>query len=135
MTAAQLDNGAARSGRYFHLFVYDRAPEALGSTDIPEECERVATRAVAGTLYDVDGAYPALVLAGTGQIEGEVWRCPVELLPEFDRDERVSAGLFRRVGVQVEEYACWVYVAGPKLVRWLVPGRRVDSKVGRATEA
>jgi gamma-glutamylcyclotransferase (GGCT)/AIG2-like uncharacterized protein YtfP len=87
-------------------------------------CERVGPATVAGTLYDIDGAYPALVLAGGGGVAGEIWRCPVERLVEFDRYEGVDARLFRRVGVQVGEYACWTYVAGPRLARKLVPERR-----------
>jgi gamma-glutamylcyclotransferase (GGCT)/AIG2-like uncharacterized protein YtfP len=83
---------------------------------------------VAGTLYDIDGAQPALVLAGAGTVDGEVWRCPVERLAEFDATARLPAGLFRRVGVQVGEYPCWVYVAGPKLAQRLVPARRLRSR-------
>jgi gamma-glutamylcyclotransferase (GGCT)/AIG2-like uncharacterized protein YtfP len=90
-----------------------------------EGCELVETATVAGTLYDIDGAYPALVLAGAGKVAGEIWRCPVERLAELDRYEGVDARLFRRVGVQVGDYACWTYVAGARLARKLVPERRI----------
>lgn len=69
---------------------------------------------VRGTLYDV-GAYPALLLGGEGEVEGEVWRCPVSLLGVLDRYEGTEEGLFRRVAVEVGGRACWVYAAGPKL--------------------
>jgi hypothetical protein len=124
MTSVPEDAAVERSGRFFHLFVYDEAPGAPGSTDLPAGCERVATADVAGTLYGAADKNEALVLAGTGRIGGEVWRCPVEILTELDSDERVLSGLFRRVGVQVDEYPCWVYVAGPELARRLTLGRQ-----------
>jgi gamma-glutamylcyclotransferase (GGCT)/AIG2-like uncharacterized protein YtfP len=134
MRSARATAGEARSGRYFHLFVYDRASADGSVLALPAGCERVAVRVVAGTLYDIDGDYRALVLAGAGGVEGEVWRCPVEVLPELDQDERVVAGLLRRVGVQVEEFACWAYVVGPGLAPRLVSARRIGSSTRRAVE-
>lgn len=90
----------------------------------------MAAAEVEGTLYDLDDLYPALVLAGQGRVAGEVWRCPVEVLVELDAEESVRSRYFRRVGVQVGEYPCWVYVAGPKLARELVPGRRMGGSAG-----
>lgn len=124
MTAGNEESVVVRSGRYFHLFVYDVGPGGLGPVSMPAECERVGTAVVQGTMYDLEDARPALVLAGPGSVAGEVWRCPVEVLADFDADERVRAGYLRRVGLQVEEYPCWVYVAGPKVAQQLVPGRR-----------
>lgn len=102
---------------YFHLFAYgtlksmaagDRGRELL------RDCVRVGAGEVTGTLYDA-GDYPALLLGGEDRIQGEVWRCPADLLPVLDRYEGTQDGLFRRAAVQVGDYACWVYVAGPKL--------------------
>lgn len=125
MTSVGSDSAVVRSGRFFHLFTYGSSLEARQVLAGLEGCEVVARREVAGTLYDIDGEYPALVLAGMGKVSGEVWRCPVEVLTDLDRDERVVTRRLRRVGVQVGEYACWVYVVGPKLARLLVPGRRL----------
>jgi gamma-glutamylcyclotransferase (GGCT)/AIG2-like uncharacterized protein YtfP len=77
-------------------------------------CVKVGEGHVKGTLYDL-GDFPALMLAGSQRVRGEIWRCPAERLQELDRYEGVEEGLFRRVGVRVGETACWVYVAGPRL--------------------
>jgi gamma-glutamylcyclotransferase (GGCT)/AIG2-like uncharacterized protein YtfP len=116
---------------HFHLFVYGTlrrsgtAVERLGSS------EWLGKGTVGGVLYDMDGDFPALVLYGTSPVQGEVWRCPAELLASLDEYERVDEGLFRRVGVEVrlEDGAiqgCWTYVAGPRLSRKLTPARRID---------
>jgi gamma-glutamylcyclotransferase (GGCT)/AIG2-like uncharacterized protein YtfP len=131
MAEARSDSGVVRSGRYFHLFVCGTAPGDPRPAALPEGCEQVTAASVPGTLYDLDDSPPALVLAGHGSVAGEVWRCPVEVLIDLDADERVQAGYLRRVGVQVGEYPCWAYVAGPKLARWLVPGRRKREVRGR----
>lgn len=82
--------------------------------------------AVRGTLYNV-GEYPALLLGGEGEVEGEVWRCPAPLLRVLDRYEGTREGLFRRVAVEVGDVACWTYVAGPKLGPRLRPGAVVPT--------
>jgi gamma-glutamylcyclotransferase (GGCT)/AIG2-like uncharacterized protein YtfP len=110
---------------HFHLFVYGTLRAGGSADELLAGCDRVAQATVAGTLYDIDGQYPALVLAGQGRVEGEVWRCPVDRLPALDAYEGVDDGLFRRVGVQVGEYACWTYVAGPKLASRLTADRRL----------
>lgn len=127
MTPNMADARVAAGGRSFYLFVYGTLRQGGAAAHLLAGCERVGHATVAGTLYDIDRAYPALVLAGGGEVAGEVWRCPVERLAELDRYEGVEARLFRRVGVQVGEYACWTYVAGAKLARQLVPERRVRS--------
>ena len=108
----------------FHLFTYgtlrsDPPPSLL------DGCERVGTGTVTGTLYDL-GEYPALLLGGDDPVEGTIWRCPTDRLPELDRYEGVEEGLFRRVGVEVGEYGCWIYVAGPALGDRLLPEARVE---------
>lgn len=119
----------APSRRFFHLFVYGTLRSQGAASDLLSACERVESATVNGTLYDIDGAYPALVLAGSGTVHGEIWRCPVEVLQTLDRYEGTEERLFRRVGVQVGEYACWTYVAGPAIVGKLVPARRIESGV------
>lgn len=126
MTVPSNDMTVARNGRTFHLFVHGVVPEVLVAASRDGGAGRVAVREVVGTEYDVDGGDTALVLAGPGRVQGEVWRCAVELLPELDRDERVASRHLRRVGVQVGEFACWAYVAGPKLAPQLAPGRRLE---------
>mgnify|MGYP001323065815 CR=1 FL=1 len=116
----------ARDGTtYFHLFTYGTLRSGRGAAALLEGCEPVAAAAVTGTLFDIDGEYPALVLAGTGRVDGEIWRCPAATLPRLDEYEGVAEGLFRRVGVRVDEWACWTYVAGPKLAPRLNPNRRI----------
>lgn len=126
MTVPSSEKMESGSGRYFHLFVHGSVPAVLAAAGAAGGAERVAVREVVGTEYDVGGIETALVLAGPGRVTGEVWRCGVELLPDLDRDERVAGRLLRRVGVQVGEYACWAYVAGPKLAPRLAPGRRLE---------
>ncbi len=84
-------------------------------------------RTLAGTLYDIRGAYPALVLAGEGEVEGEVWRCPPEVILALDDYEGVPTGLYRRVRVEVQGVECWTYVAGRGLATYLTPDRVIPS--------
>lgn len=119
--------GAHPDGPSFHLFVYGTLMSAGEAIDLLEGCERVGTATVNGTLYDIDGDFPALMLAGNGQIHGEVWRCPVERLAELDGYEGVAQGLFRRVGVQADRWPCWTYVAGPKLAPRIARAKRIES--------
>ncbi|HEX7050780.1 MAG TPA: gamma-glutamylcyclotransferase family protein [Longimicrobiales bacterium] len=111
---------------HFHLFVYGTLRAGGPAAALLEGCECVGHATVAGTLYSVD-AYPALVLTGTGDVQGEVWRCPATRLADLDRYEGVADGLFRRVGIRAGEWACWTYVAGPALAPRLRPGQRIDS--------
>lgn len=119
-------SGVWEAGR-FYLFTYGTLMAGGSAGDLLEGCERIGPGSVTGTLYDIDGAYPALVLAGKGVVCGEVWRCPAEKLKVLDEYEEVRERLFRRVAIQVGEYACWTYVAGPALGRRLTPNRRIPS--------
>jgi gamma-glutamylcyclotransferase (GGCT)/AIG2-like uncharacterized protein YtfP len=114
----------------FHLFVYGSLRRQGTAAALLSAAEWIGEGSVGGVLYDVD-EYRTLVLYGNTPVEGEVWRCPFELLAELDRYERVEEGLFRRVGVQVQmkdgtRPGCWAYVAGPKLSRKLTSGRRIN---------
>jgi gamma-glutamylcyclotransferase (GGCT)/AIG2-like uncharacterized protein YtfP len=122
---------------HFHLFAYGTLRKGSGvAASMLRDAELVGTGSVGGVLYDIDGEYPALVLYGSAPVEGEVWRCPVELLPVLDSYEGVADGLFRRVGVNVpvdgEDVACWTYVAGTALNRKLIPARRIAAWAGGA---
>jgi gamma-glutamylcyclotransferase (GGCT)/AIG2-like uncharacterized protein YtfP len=114
---------------HFHLFVYGSLRSGAAAHELLDGCERVGEASVAGTLYDIDGRYPALMLYGDTPVHGEIWRCPPALLGRLDEYEGAIRGLFRRVGVRVAEYACWTYVAGPALARRLTPARRIASGV------
>lgn len=109
---------------HFLLFVYGTL---RGGAGLLAGCERIASGTVEGTLYDIRGAYPALLPGGGGLVQGEVWRCPVSKLSDLDAYEGVEEGLFRRIGTRVGEHACWTYVAGPALGGELTPERRVVS--------
>lgn len=110
----------------FHLFAYGTLLGETGNgAALLGGCERVGPATVHGALYDIGGCYPALVLAGSAPVHGEIWRCPLERLRVLDRHEGVADGLFRRVGVRAGDIACWAYVAGPRLTRELLPERRI----------
>jgi gamma-glutamylcyclotransferase (GGCT)/AIG2-like uncharacterized protein YtfP len=118
----------------FHLFAYGTLrKQALGPTRL-RGCEHVGTGRVHGTLYDIDGEFPALMLYGETPVTGDVWRCPAAELPRLDEYEGTAKGLFRRVAVAVADAAepgrevpCWCYVAGPALSRRLTPDRRITA--------
>jgi gamma-glutamylcyclotransferase (GGCT)/AIG2-like uncharacterized protein YtfP len=111
----------------FHLFAYGTLRRDGGQARILEGCAPVRDATVAGTLYDIDGRFPALVLYGDTPVRGEIWRCPADRLLVLDEYEGVDAGLFRRVGLRVDDTACWTYVAGPALARRLTADRRIAS--------
>ena len=111
----------------FHLFVYGTLRSGAEAGRLLDGCERVGAATITGTLYDVNDRYPALMLYGATPVRGEIWRCPVELLPRLDEYEGVNRRLFRRVGVRVGDVPCWTYVAGPALARELKPTRRITS--------
>jgi gamma-glutamylcyclotransferase (GGCT)/AIG2-like uncharacterized protein YtfP len=111
--------------RVFHLFTYGTLRSGAGPRHpVLDSCERVGTGVVQGTLYDL-GEFPALLLSGDTEVPGEIWRCPFRRLQELDAYEGVTAGLFRRAGIRVGDYACWVYVAGTRLGPRLAPEARV----------
>jgi gamma-glutamylcyclotransferase (GGCT)/AIG2-like uncharacterized protein YtfP len=107
-----------------HLFVYGTLRSGGGAAELLRGCRLVGTATVAGTLYDL-GDYPALVLGGDGRVEGEVWRCPADLLRRLDEYEGVAEGLFGRAEVEAAGVRCWTYVAGPRLLPRLTPERRI----------
>ena len=119
----------------FNLFVYGTlrgGPAVGGAAGRLRDCFMVGEATIGGTLYDIDGRFPALVHYGTDPVHGEVWRCPAQLLPELDAYEGTSAGLFRRIATEIElgsgePVPCWVYTAGPALSQQLTPERRVTS--------
>ena len=93
---------------------------------------KVAEGTIGGTLYDIEGRFPALVHYGSDPVRGEIWRCPADLLLGLDSYEGTASGLFRRVAVEIESdggerMPCWVYTAGPALSRQLTPANRVPS--------
>jgi gamma-glutamylcyclotransferase (GGCT)/AIG2-like uncharacterized protein YtfP len=116
------------------LFVYGTLRSNGAGASLLADGELIGKGSVGGVLYDIDGAYPAMVPYGTTPVHGEVWRCPSASLLVLDDYEGVTDSLFRRIGVEVtmedgSVTGCWTYVAGPKLSRKLVPGRRIESWV------
>lgn len=108
-----------------HVFVYDGLLEADDADDAAHTTMREAT--VQGTLFDVEGLGPALLLSGHDRVPGVVRRVPPAALEKLDARARVREGVYRRVGVQVGATPCWTWVAGPALAPKLVPDRRVRS--------
>ncbi len=113
----------------FHLFVYGTLKRDGPAAGLLADSVLLARATVPGTLYRTEKGYPALMLAGGGKVHGEVWRCPWSLLQRLDEHEGVEDRLFRRVGVQVRDWPCWTYVAGPALARQLTPERRIAAGV------
>lgn len=111
----------------FHVFVYGTLAHNGRAAALLDGCERVRDAVVGGMLYDIRGEYPALMLYGEAAVRGEIWRCPNALLPRLDEHEGVASGLFRRIAVEVEGFACWTYVAGPRLAHELTPAGRMAS--------
>lgn len=119
MSAPVIDQG-------FHLFVYGTLRRNGAAADRLAGATMVGTGAVRGTLYDIDGEYPALMLCGDAHVQGEIWHVPsAAMLASLDAYEGVAHGLFRRATVVVEGQACWVYVAGHRLAPKLTADRRV----------
>jgi len=108
----------------FYLFTYGTLRTGGAAANRLAGCVRVTESSIEGTLYDLS-EYPALLLYGTTPVRGEIWRCPPSALPRLDEYEGVDRGLFRRVARMVDEFACWIYVAGPALARQLTPDRRL----------
>jgi gamma-glutamylcyclotransferase (GGCT)/AIG2-like uncharacterized protein YtfP len=118
----------------FNLFVYGTLRARERAAPLLSGCVPAGSGSVRGTLYDVDGRFPALMLYGDTPVPGEIWRCPADALRRLDEYEGVREGLFRRVAVSVpdtaepgREIACWSYVAGPALARRLTPERRITA--------
>jgi gamma-glutamylcyclotransferase (GGCT)/AIG2-like uncharacterized protein YtfP len=111
----------------FHIFVYGTLRQRGAAAQLLADCQHIGDGEVAGTLYDVDGRFPALLPYGTTPVRGEIWRCPADRLAALDEYEGVANGLFRRIALSVGDVACWVYVAGPALSRQLTPERRISS--------
>jgi gamma-glutamylcyclotransferase (GGCT)/AIG2-like uncharacterized protein YtfP len=115
----------------FHLFVYGTLRSTGSAAARMADCRLIGEGNVGGVLYDIDGAYPALIVYGNTPVRGEVWRCPASLLSSLDEYEDVASGLFRRIGVEVKMadgrvQGCWAYVAGPQLSRKLTSARRIE---------
>lgn len=112
----------------FHLFAYGTLCGRGGDgSALLSAAELLGPAEVGGALYDIDGEFPALMVYGDTPVHGEIWRCPLDLLPTLDAYEAIQDGLFRRVGIEANGLACWTYVAGPALGRRLTPDRRIAS--------
>ena len=118
----------------FHLFVYGTLRSNGAGAALLADGKMVGEGSVGGVLYNIDDAYPALIVYGTTPVRGEVWRCPASAMVQLDEYEGVGEGLFRRIGVDVQMRdgtvrGCWTYVAGPKLSRRLTGARRIEAWV------
>ena len=111
----------------FHLFVYGTLRRGHAAHERIADCDFVGLAHVSGTLYDIDGLHPALMLYGNTRVAGEIFRCPADRLDRLDTFEGVGDGLFRRVATEIDELPCWIYVAGPALAHRLTPGQRIAS--------
>lgn len=116
----------------FNLFVYGTLRSDGHSASLLHGCELVSRGTVRGTLYDIDGRFPALLRYGSDTVHGEIWRCPSDLLARLDRYEGTEEGLFRRIADETEiadgrRIPCWLYAAGPALSHRLTPERRINS--------
>lgn len=108
------------------IFVYGTLRRGGPAEALLRGCRWLGPAEVTGTLYDVGGRYPALVLEGATPVRGEVWSGPDEALERLDEYEGVEEGLFRRVVVEIGGEPCWAYVAGPALVPRLAASAVVE---------
>jgi gamma-glutamylcyclotransferase (GGCT)/AIG2-like uncharacterized protein YtfP len=116
----------------FNLFVYGTLRDGPASSELLDGCALVSPATVRGTLYEVDGRFPALLPYGSGTVHGAIWRCPSDVLASIDHYEGVADGLFRRIADETEtpegeRIPCWLYAAGPALAQRLTPDRRIES--------
>jgi len=113
--------------RETHLFDYGTLRRDGAAARLLEACRRVDVGTVRGTLFQVDGGSTALVLDGMGAVQGEILRCPLDLVHLLDEHVGVPERRFRRVGLRVGEFACWTYVAGPALAAQMTPAARLPA--------
>ena len=107
-----------------HVFVYGTLRRG-GRNDIARYRPTplwVGTARIAGTLYDL-GAYPGVVLGGSGWVEGEVYAVEPEVEAALDVLEEVAADdsgeyIKRRVRVEVDGRSldCLVYEIHPSRI-------------------
>jgi gamma-glutamylcyclotransferase (GGCT)/AIG2-like uncharacterized protein YtfP len=114
----------------FNLFAYGTLRIGGVNVGVLEGCEHMGSGTVRGTLYDIEGRYPALLLYGEAPVRGDVWRCPASFLARLDEFENVSSGLYRRMAAEARlddgsSAPCWLYTAGPALSQQLLPDRRI----------
>jgi gamma-glutamylcyclotransferase (GGCT)/AIG2-like uncharacterized protein YtfP len=118
--------------QHFQLFTYGTLTSPHRARETLRGAAMVGHAHVHGTLYDIAGEYPALMLYGDTRVDGKVWRCDVELLASIDEYENVASGMFRRIATHVtfddgrDDNACWLYVAGPRLAHALTAEARID---------
>lgn len=102
------------------LFAYGTLKRGGKYHSYLDEASLVAERATAkGTLYDTGLGYPALVLSGTDEIEGEVYEIPNVLWPALDYLEdysgEIETDLYDKRVIQVQtnqgELETAVYIA------------------------
>lgn len=103
------------------VFVYGTLRRGQPAEGLLGGCRFIRETSVRGTLYDVGGRFPALVLGRTGEVHGELWAVPRSRLASLDSYEGVEGGLFERIRVHVEGELCWTYVAGAALEPRLTP--------------
>lgn len=102
------------------LFAYGTLKRGGKYHSYLEEASLVAEQATAkGTLYDTKLGYPAMILSGTDEIQGEVYAIPDVLWPALDYLEDYSGGaetdLYDKLKIQVQteqgELESVIYVA------------------------
>lgn len=89
------------------LFVYGTLKRGGKYHSYLDEASLVAEQAtVKGTLYDTGLGYPAMVLSGIDEIQGEVYEIPDVLWPALDYLEdcgrEAEADLFAKQKIQVQ---------------------------------
>jgi gamma-glutamylcyclotransferase (GGCT)/AIG2-like uncharacterized protein YtfP len=113
------------------LFVYGTLKRGGKYHDYLEEAELVAEHAVAkGEIYDTGLGYPAMVLTGNGEVQGEVYDIPEELWPAIDYLEDYTGDsatdLFDKVEIEVE--------AGSKALKAVVYIAKTEAQLKEKVE-
>lgn len=107
--------GTLRRGGRNDIARYRPAPVCVGEA------------VIAGTLYDL-GAYPGVVLGGTGRVKGEVYRIAPEVERELDLLEEVAdddSGEYVRRSVRVAVGTQWIDCLVYEIHPTRIAGRRV----------
>lgn len=114
-----------REARTERIFVYGTLRTGGAAGGLLAGGRALGEATLRGSLYDVQGRFPALVLGGDTEVQGELWEVPAARLAELDAYEGVDQGLYRRARAEADGTACWVYTAGPALLPQLSPEHRL----------
>jgi gamma-glutamylcyclotransferase (GGCT)/AIG2-like uncharacterized protein YtfP len=113
----------------FYFFKYGPLP-GRDAEALLEQATHAGVAYVGGTVYDIDGEFPALMLYGETEVRGDVLQCNVDSMPRVDLLDCITSGTLRRVATTAiskdgSHLPCWILVAGPAIAHKLTPQSRI----------